>query len=619
MCGIFGIFSAKKIDVSKLTKISNVIKHRGPDDSGYLLINNLEQESFVSDDSISNTNLRHIQTSYSNSYNSAFIHRRLSIIETSAFGHQPMSYFSNQLWITFNGEIYNYIELKKELEDEGYNFVSKSDTEVILASYHKWGENCVKKFNGMWAFAIWDKTKNIFFLSRDRFGVKPLFYYFKNNEFLFSSEIKGIKEYLNTSLTINKNQLVEFGFNGQIKNGCQETVFEDIFQLKPGHNLIFKENEFIIYKYWEIILNEIKNSFEYNIEEFTKLFRTSLKYRLRSDVPIGSCLSGGIDSSSIVSYVAQEFNQQINTFSAIWPGKKCDESKYIDLVNLKHNCIAHKFVPSFEEEINNLIEQQIWHQEIPLSGSSLIAQWAVMEKAKKTGVKVLLDGQGADEILSGYPRYIIPYINELIFNGKWKTFLNQYPEFKKNGYDLKRIIGMQKNKLFSKSFSLYPLKQETLNNYTTSKNYYKYNSLPEYLKHEIDESCLPSLLHVEDRNSMAHGIETRLPFLDYKLAEYCINIPSEQKIHGTLTKVILRNAMRNVLPIGIYTRRDKIGFETPIESFLKKYPNKLKPITKHSISYLKDLNVFENVIFEKNNLLTDFRLYSLTKFIDKWT
>ena len=624
MCGIFGIISDKKIYKEKLIEVSEVISHRGPDDEGFLLFNNKnnEHQCALGNDSIKELKFPKIE-SISRDFNSAFLHRRLSIIDLSSSGHQPMSYGDKNLWITLNGEIYNYIELKEELLKKGYKFKSSSDTEVVLAAYQEWGEECVSRFNGMWAFAIWDRKKNIVFLSRDRFGIKPLYYYFKNNVFVFCSEIKGIRKYVEGNLTLDEKQIYRFMVKGEIAVGeTDETIYKEIKQLRAGNNLVFRNNQLFINKYWNLKLQKNRYTFNENVERLTELFSQSMKYRMRSDVEVGSCLSGGIDSSSIVSFGSKELNRRLHTFSAIWPGEKCDESYFMDKVNDKYNCFPHKFQPD-TGNLLEMINQQVWHQELPLGGSSLIAQWSVMAEARKNNIKVLLDGQGADEILSGYPRYVGPYLDEMLFNLKWNEIKKHYPNLKENGYPLRRLLTRQRHKFKKYNSVALPMSKRFMGSYQYKVKYIpnNYISLPKYLKDEVEKSCMPTLLHYEDRNSMAHSIESRVPFLDYKLVEFAINIPSEQKISGTITKVTLREAMKPFLPVEVYNRVDKIGFSTPIEKTLLR-PDSL--ITKEMRQFIKASELWKMDIVDKE-ILTNrefdsktFALYSLAKFIELW-
>jgi len=620
MCGIFGIISDKIVDIQKLSKVSRVIKHRGPDDEGFLLFNkdDGEYEQYCGEDTIQD--ITYLLLNDTKRFNAAFLHRRLAIIDLSPTGHQPMTYNANKLWITYNGEVYNYIEIRAELSAKGYTFNSYTDTEVILASYQEWGTECVNHFNGMWAFAIWDSFNHIIFLSRDRVGIKPLYYYHKDSKFIFCSEIKGIKTYLDNNLTLNEKKIYEYLVRGQIFVGeSEDTILEEVKQLMPGSNLVLNQNNISINKYWSLTLTRNRLSFNDNVERFSELFLQSIKFRLRSDVEVGSCLSGGLDSSSLVSFASNKFNKRFHTFSAIWPGEKCDESYYVEKVNDKYQCYPNAFTPDLEN-ISEVIDKEIWHQEIPLAGSSLLAQWFVMEKAKEKNIKVLLDGQGADEILSGYPLYLISYINEMIYSLKWNELYKYYPSLKKNGYPVKRFISIQKHKLFNQKHTAFPIKKKLIDKYIFNTKYvtpHKCNYLPDFLKDQIERTNLPGLLHFEDRNSMAHSVESRVPFLDYKLLEFTVSIPTEQKINGALTKIILREAMKDYLPEEVYNRFDKIGFSTPIENNLFNNGNALYNNYLDSIKN-SDITNMDLIELEEINSHNIFAIYTLAKFMEIW-
>jgi asparagine synthase (glutamine-hydrolysing) len=620
MCGIFGIISDTKIDTGRLVDVSRALRHRGPDDEGYLIFDkdNNSLKNAVSDDTVNGIEAAHIKDC--GNFTSVFLHRRLSIIDLSLHGHQPMSYDNGNLWISLNGEIYNYIELKYELLKKGYKFNSTSDVEVVLAAYSEWGENCVQKFNGMWAFVIWDRKNNVFFFSRDRVGIKPLYFYNRNGQFIFCSEIKGIRTYLNNDLTLNEKQIYEYLIKGQINVGeSEETIYKEVKQLMPGTNLIIRNNKTEIKKYWDLKIKTNNLSFEENVDKFKDLFRESIKLMLRSDVEVGSCLSGGLDSSSLVSFASKEFNKKFNTFSAIWPGYSCDESYFVKILNEQYSCYSNAFTPNLDN-ILDIFEKVIWHQEIPLSGSSIMAQWFVMEKAKSKNIKVLLDGQGADEILSGYPVYLIPYINEMIYTLKWKELFRNYNSLKRSKYSVKRMIGIQKHKIFHTAKPVFPIKESLKPKYSYKTRFTRphlSNFLPEYLKDQIEKTNLPVLLHFEDRNSMANSVESRVPYLDHNLIEFAVNIPTEQKIHGTLTKIILREAMKPYLPEEIYRRTDKIGFSSPIEEKLSSNGSRFYDFALDNIlnSELNRMDLLDKDLLDKENI---FGIYSLARFIDIW-
>jgi asparagine synthase (glutamine-hydrolysing) len=627
MCGIFGIIDRKdKINITKLQEVSKILRYRGPDDEGYLLASpdGKSCKSYKGDMSPQSLDLPHIFCAYVGD-NIALLHRRLSIIDLSDSGHQPMGY-ADRYWITLNGEIYNYLEIKEELLKKGYGFKSTSDTEVVLAAYSEWGEDCVRRFNGMWAFAIWDNKDNSFFLSRDRFGVKPLYYYYTNFIFIFCSEIKGIRSYLNDSLALDVKQVLRFLDRGEFMEGESEgSLFEGIRQLMPGHNLTLENNNLKAYKYYDLKIVPNRNKLSDNIEMLRSLFGESIKYRLRSDVEVGACLSGGIDSSSIVSYATSLYKKTFNTFSATWPGESMDESFYIDKVNHKWNCVAHTFKPDLINLLET-IDKEIWHQEMPLSGSSLLAQWFVMEQSKKANIKVLLDGQGADEILAGYPHYIITYINDLFVHLNWRELFAHRRELAKKDY---RILSPVKTQLYNlmyrgKYASFFPIRSGFINLYRNTKKYIapsQFNSLAELQKYEIEKNTLLPLLHIEDRNSMAHSVESRLPFLDYRMVEFCINIPAEQKIQGVNTKYILKESMKEFLPADVYNRKDKIGFATPLE---QRYFGPGKEFNGFAVDYILKSEFWEMGLINKDYLNKHtppnkiFALYSLARFINNW-
>ena len=621
MCGIFGVVGNEKILPQKLERVSKILKHRGPDDEGCLIFNDVGYQLLGGDDTIEQIKVPHFSGySYEHAFNCAFLHRRLSIIDLTPTGHQPMSYHKNRLWIIFNGEIYNYLEIRKELENKGYHFLTTSDTEVVLASYAEWGSECVNHFNGMWAFSIWDKEKKLLFLSRDRFGIKPLYYYFHNRTLIFCSEIKGIREYLGKELTLNRDQLISYAVKGVIQIGeSTETIYNQIKSLPAGRSLVYDFNDIRIEKFWKLDLHENTDSFEDNSAKFRELFIKSIHYRFRSDVEVGSCLSGGLDSSSIVSVGSSVFNKRIHTFSAIWPGEECDESFYIKKVNEKWNCRDHTFIPDISHFFSTH-ERVIWHQEMPLPGTSLLAQWFVMEEAHKNNIKVLLDGQGADEILGGYPRYVPTYFYELVSRIHFPSLLSQYGNFKRYGYHPKRMIRLMLNKMKAPIADSLPI-LKSVNNPEKFNNKYipeKYNRVAAYQKDEIEKSCLPQLLHVEDSNSMAHSVESRVPFLDYNLVAFAINIPAVQKFNGPVTKMILREGMKEFVPAEVYNRTDKIGFETPIEKNISRIDTvKIREI-------INDSKLWNMEIIDRKKSGADltgellFRLFSLASFTDMW-
>ncbi|MGH2574987.1 MAG: asparagine synthase (glutamine-hydrolyzing), partial [Ignavibacteria bacterium] len=409
--------------------MNRLIRHRGPDDEGFVCINteNGEYKVCSGDDSIDSVKNKFNNISEQNLNNFDLIlgTRRLSIIDLSENGHQPMADKDNKIWISYNGEIYNYIELRDELQTYGFKFKTRSDTEVIINSYLQWGADCVNHFNGMWAFGLWDGYKQSLFLARDRFGIKPLYFTLSQNYFAFSSEIKPLL-LLKDKFEINQNLIPFFIIYGNRLND-EETYIKTVQSLKASHYLIYQNRNVITKRYYDIKKLNHSDKKEVQLEEeLNSLLYDSIKLRFRSDVPVGTCLSGGFDSSSIVSISSKVSNNTLNTFSAVWKDEQCDESKYIDIVNSRFSSVENKIEPKaheFEKEFDSLC----YYQEIPTEGPGLIPQWYVMKKAKEK-VKVLLDGQGGDEVFGGYFLWQT-YLRALLKDKKIKPILSELKLF----------------------------------------------------------------------------------------------------------------------------------------------------------------------------------------------
>jgi len=557
MCGIAGIYNLdqKPVKQEDLKKMTDLMIHRGPDDQGFYLKNNL-----------------------------GLGHRRLSIIDLSLAGHQPMSNQDKTIWIIHNGEIYNYLELKKELIKLGYKFSSQTDTEVIIHAYEQWGEECFKKFNGMWAMAIWDEKKQKIVLSRDRFGIKPLYYYIDNKIIAFASEIKPLLTLEMPRLPNNKliYDFLKFG----VLDHTNETFFLNINKIPPAHFVTINQNGHLDFKkYWDFnVINQLKNN-EINdkiwAEKFLKVFTEAVKIRLRSDVPIGSCLSGGLDSSSIVCVVNQLLKKQgikqvgnsQKTFSSCFDDLRFDERKYIEEVIKQTGAEKNYIFPSPENFIKEL-DKFVWQQEEPVRGTSMYAQYKVFEMAKNKKVTVLLDGQGGDELLAGYRKFHIFFLKLLLKQKKYFSFLKESLFFFLSLGILKTLnlkSGLRYTNWGRKFLNLDALLQKDFSEKFEKKNISIgfNNDLGQRLKDDLTKWSLPVLLRYEDKNSMAHSLETRLPFLDYRLIELAAKMPLNQKIRNGWTKYILRNALKNILPKKIRLRKSKLGFVTPEEIWFK--------------------------------------------------
>ena len=561
MCGIAGIISSNPLYRSSIKKMTDIIAHRGPDGEGVYNWNDV-----------------------------ALGHRRLSIIDRSNMGYQPMSYLEKYV-ITYNGEIYNYIELKEELIHHGYEFISHTDTEVLLAAYAYWGKDCLQHLNGMFAFALLDKEKNFLFCARDRFGIKPFYYYENPNLFAFASEIKAFTALENWAAIGNKERIYEYLQFG-IHDHTEETMFENVKQLRGGYSMSYdlKTKSKNIERWYDLATAIPTYNNKTSAENFKSLFDNSIKLHLRADVKVGSCLSGGLDSSSVVLTVNEELEklhkpELQETVSSCFENKKYDEQQYIDEVVKKAKCINHKIFPDLSTLYSRL-SKIVWHQDEPFGSTSIFAQWAVFEKAKQENITVMLDGQGADEILAGYHSYYGVYFWELIKKGNFKSLNAEVKGLKNLGLYSNRFLTME---VMKNALPLtFWLMLKKLGRQEKKYINYSYQSTKSTTKHirsgsvsqmsltQIESSNLPMLLHYEDRNSMASSIEARVPFLDYRLVEYLFHLKPDQKIKNGITKWVLREAMRDVLPEKILNRKDKMGFVTPEEVWMKDNVNMLR-------------------------------------------
>ena len=538
MCGISGIISKKSIERNIIEPMTDRIIHRGPDGFGYYY-----GEKFV------------------------FGHRRLSIVDLSDAGHQPMQYL-NRYVITFNGEVYNHLELRIELEKNGYVFQSHTDTEVIMASYDFWGADCLNKFNGMWAFVIYDRLKDKYFMSRDRFGKKPFYYYKDQEKFIFGSEIKVILAHPDVESKPNLKFLDSYVQNGA-KEYIKETAFENIFRFDfssyfEGSLEDIFEN-FEQNKFWEIKPNLSHEKFdEEKAKEYAKqyyeLLEDAVRIRLRADVKVGSALSGGLDSSSIVYLVNKLLKEQDKeelqeTFSSVYKSdgtQECDESYFIDIMALKLGVHSNQIEPK-EDEIPSQIEKMIWHLENP-PDNSLMSSWHTFKLVASTDVKVTLDGQGADEQLGGYLPYLLNYISSLsivdMFSQAKKCL--QIPNSSKYVF-VGLCLGLYRV-LFGEKFLKFTIKNIFKRDFETNLN----------KKLGIDTmGSLITLIHYADHTSMAFSIESRMPFMDYRLVEFLASVPACYKMRDGWTKYLARLAFDGKLPDEINWRKDKMGWPIP--------------------------------------------------------
>lgn len=590
MCGIAGIISSDSNLVTKerLSKMTGALAHRGPDGEGFWV---------------------------NAAGNAGFGHRRLSIIDLSEAAAQPMHY-AGRYTILHNGEIYNYKEIRETLLQKGYTFHTQSDTEVILAAYDCYGAGCLQHFDGMFAFAIWDEQQQELFAARDRFGEKPFFYYFDHGQLIFASEMKALWA-VAVDKQVNDKMLFNYLTIGYTQNpgNPDETFFSNIFKLPPRNFLRYrlKENELVRETYWEwdVDLEELNNTSddEYVIGEFRRQFIQSVSHRLRSDVPLGTSLSGGLDSSSVLATMYELNKTTYKTFSATFPGFPRDESQYIRLMTQACNSENFQVQPTVDSMLENF-EKICYHQEEPFQSSSIWAQFSVYELARQQNIKVLLDGQGADEVMAGYFKYYHWYWQELFRKDKkllqkeltaarqagvnkpwnWKNKLAAtFPEYAAIYLKRQRSRSQRSQKDLTRSFV-----EET------GESYYEtpiLQTLGGVLYYNIFLNGLEELLRYADRNSMAHGVEVRLPFLQHELVQFIFSLPANYKIRDGHTKWLLRKSMEQKVPKQILQRTDKIGFEPPQQQWMQ--DKKLQEYMRESMRVLVKRGILRESVLDK--------------------
>jgi asparagine synthase (glutamine-hydrolysing) len=634
VCGIAGIYSFKeKTEKSWILNMTNALKHRGLDDEGYLAVSSKNKEVYHligTDSKVQGIKIE----DFSKPVNLLLGHRRLSILDTSPLGHQPMSNSQKTIWIVYNGEIYNYVELRKELKSFGYEFRTQTDTEVLLAAYEEWGERCLDRFNGMWSFVIYDQRKNILFGARDRFGVKPFYYYIDDKFLAFASEIKAVVGLPFVGRDMNPAAVFDYLILG-FEEIEEEGFLKDIFELRPSYAFTYNlfSNEFKKWRYYTLGYVDMWERFdERNLQEYKatirKLLVDAITIRLRSDVPIGSCLSGGIDSSTIVCIInkllekngVKQIGERQKVFTVGYEADAIDERKWATKVVEQTKTSWHNTIPKSEEFLVDM-EDLVWTQDIPFGSTSIYAQYRVMKLAKESGIKVLLDGQGGDELFSGYRGHYGTYAMETLRHFDIVRFMKEWKNTRNSAVGKKSLVvlGM---KVIGANVLPTTLKALSLAMTTRIKSYInpdfwnEYQPRLEIIKKKAKMSLnqalyeymtgfnLKTLHRYEDRNSMRFSLESRTPFSDdISLIEYVFQIPSAYKIYKGWSKYLLREATKGILPEEIRTRTDKIGFTAPKYLWLKGS----KDVMKEYLTY--DLSAFFNArkILDNWDVLVDDR------------
>lgn len=598
MCGICGRFNFdkdNKVNIEEIKAMAKRIEHRGPDGEGYFRYSNI-----------------------------GLGHKRLSIIDIDN-GQQPMYSFDNNFVIVYNGEIYNYLELRQQLIIKGYRFKTHTDTEVLLNLYIEYGEGCLDKLNGMFSFAIYDKNNNILFCARDRMGEKPFYYYLDEESFVFASEIKSIFAVQGIQPNLNESSLIDY-LSLQMLMG-DKTLYKGVMKLLPGHYMIIKDKKITIKEYWDINYNiDDINSEDYFADRLMLLIEDSIRLRLRSDVSLGTYLSGGLDSTLVSCVASQLLNSKINTFTgAFSEGQQFDESYYAKLVSKTIESKYSEIRPTADDFIKDF-ENIIYFMDEPTAGPGVFPQYYTSKLASQN-VKVVLGGQGGDEIFGGYIRYLIAYFEQCIKGAIFETneegkfvvdiysIINSLPHMKGYSPLLKKfwsnglfepmnkryfsliqridaVEGLFDSELFNTSYDCFNEFNRIFNNSNTKSYFNKMT----YFDTKI---FLPALLQIEDRTSMAHSLESRLPLLDYRIVELMAKIPPTMKFKEGNPKYMLKKSIKNIIPMDILNRKDKMGFPVPLTKW---YKNELK-------EYIQDM--LSNGELVKRNIVNSNKLNKL--------
>jgi asparagine synthase (glutamine-hydrolysing) len=579
MCGIIGTIPSTERNFFE--NALNTLYHRGPDGYGIETINN----------------------------DITLGHRRLSIVDLTSNGSQPMLSESGRYCIVFNGEIYNFLEIRKKLEKKGHEFKSNSDTEVLLYSFIEWGEECVLEFNGMWAFAIWDSEKKQLFLSRDRFGKKPLFYSFVNGKFIFASEMKAIYPFLPEVKASNDFHWMKN--NTFLYEGTDKCLVDGIKRFPFGHNGIYKDGNLSVKRYWNTLdhLEIIPETYEAQVERFRELFFNACKIRMRSDVTIGTALSGGLDSSATISTMAHLSKGQIDygkkdwqhAFVASFPGTPLDESKYAKMVT-DHIDINSNFIDINPLEYwNNLDDHFYMFEELYIT--SPIPMLMTYGAVKEHGTTVTLDGHGADELFSGYSHILDALIDAGTNINKVQDILNTHKSTIEDFSQTKKLnniqiyLGYFFKKAVKKILGKSPLSLDAKH-----PNFQKLDNFSKELYVIFHETILPTLLRNYDRYSMANSVEIRMPFMDHRIVSFVNSLPYSSKFGGGYTKKLIRDAMNPYMPEEITWRKSKIGFNSPIVDWMQGDLKEWFLDTVHDKAFLESSLIDNPISIQKKTL-----------------
>ncbi|PYQ45092.1 MAG: asparagine synthase (glutamine-hydrolyzing) [Acidobacteria bacterium] len=588
MCGIAGVVAPSAALLRPLPAMLAALRHRGPDDEGYVIVESGSRRARAhrGRDTVDGLRYPPFPAELPAGADLGLGHRRLAILDLSSAGHGPMPSADGHRWITYNGEIYNYLELREELKGLGHSFASATDTEVILAAWQEWGPECLPRFNGMWAFALYDGKRNVLFCARDRFGVKPLHYHAAGGLFAFASEIKGLLAHPAVPRRPRESALHAFLVAGALHEDA-ETFYGGIHTLAAGHHLTLDlpSRSLEIHRWYT--LPDVPERPE-AAREIGDLLADSVRLRLRSDVDVGTCLSGGLDSSSIVALSARlrEGNRGRRSFSIVYADPGLDESVHIDTVVSATGVEPGRSTPTSADLLRDL-PALVRHQDEPFPSASVYSQWRVMALAREARVPVLLDGQGADEVLAGYHYHYGPYLAGVAARrgvaaalreaararratGRpWSFFLGLLAYHSVPLPAAVRALAVRAQASQGRVPPELMTRELRAHGRASSERHQPRTDLRCELRAGLGSTSLPPLLRYEDRNSMAFSVEARTPFLDYRLVERAAALPDSELIHDGWTKAVLREAMKGIVPDSVRCRRDKLGFATPERRWLR--------------------------------------------------
>lgn len=585
MCGILGYYKWRGLvrkDIEQVQQALQRLNHRGPNGEGLCLIDSATGKSWIVRTAGTPAGVpcdMDLDDFQERSADIVLAQKRLSIFDLSIRGHQPMRDHKQNV-VVFNGEIYNFVELRDELRVHGHRFHTDSDTEVVLAAYRQWGTDCFSRFNGMWSIMLWDAIKRRMLVSNDRIGIKQLYQWGGHKEWMMASEIKAIRTLPKASPALDIATTNHFLRHGQI-DLTEQTTLKEVQRFKPSHFVFAPVEEVMAAPrtaYWDLPQSGPRPvSLADATHELRHLLDDAIRLRMRSDVPWGTTLSGGLDSSSIV-YAAHKLRHKagetgpIHTFTATFPGEEGDESVFVRFIEQDLGLAARYTEPLQQFDFEDF-QRFMYHQDQPVVSTSMYAQWSVMKAVGQSDVTVLLDGQGGDELFAGYHHHFYKYARSLMLQGNFagcNQLLDEYCALK--GWNVKQTKKTVVNdvKLYLKlklGFKLPGPPQITAWNAA--------GSLGDVLRLDLRSFIMPSLLRYEDRNSMAFAVEARLPFLDYRIVEFAMTIPDDFKIREGWQKYIVRKAMHD-LPEKIRFRKDKKGFTTPHDEWITRFRDRFE-------------------------------------------